>query len=473
LTAAADAYTMSGVTVNHPHPATAGARLLTLVILVSAATAVAAAPVQVFAPGALHFCQLGNGLRVVVKEDHSAPVVAVNVVIRAGTRCETAQNNGIAHFLEHMIFRAARGGGEDSLAGPIEAVGGVVNGGTLRDFTYFRAVTAPPHLPLALSALARALLHPAFSNQAVFAERVIVLSELRQVADDPEAAAWARAFAFAYGDHPYALPIGGTEQSLVRINADLLAGFHRRWYVPDDASLVIVGDVDPAVARDAAASAFGAWAATGAGHPAPSPPPPAPQLPRTHVETRDLPQATVLMAFRAPGISAPREVCAMDLLLTILSEGYTARLKRALVETGIADEVSADFLTQEMPGLFAIRATCAPQRLAQARRALADEILRLRREPVTDGEFAKAQRRLAYSYVFANETVEDQAATLGFYEAIATYEFAVAYLDQVRSLTAAEVLAAARKHLDPERAVWVAIAPPAAPEVLRAQGADR
>jgi zinc protease len=419
-----------------------------------------AAPIQVFERSAIHFWRLDNGLRVVVKEDHSIPVVALNIVIRAGTRCETAHNNGISHFVEHMMFRAARAGGQDSLSGPIEAVGGIVNGGTLRDFTHYTAVTASGDFEVALDALAGALLHPKWDPAAVVAERLVLLREAQQLAEQPAVLAWDLAFKLAYQGHPYALPIAGDQASLASIDAAALAAFHRQWYAPGNASLVIVGDIGPVKARAAVARAFSGWKAGAADPGVPSAPQTPPLAgPLERVVSRDIPYAVALMGFRAPGISHPREVCATDVLLTLLGEGYTSRLKRALVDTKLANEVAASFLTHELPGLLGIQATCSPQRAQQVRRAIEQETARLREEPVSPDELLRARQRLVHDFVFANETFEDQASTLGFYEAISTYEFALTYLDEARSITAGEVQGAARACLDPARAVWVVIAP--------------
>jgi len=421
-----------------------------------------APPIQIFEREAVHFWWLENGLRVVMKEDHSVPVVAVNIVIRAGTRGETTHNNGISHFMEHMMFRAARAGGQDSLSGPIEAVGGVVNGGTLRDFTHYIAVTASQDFGLALDALAKALLNPRFDPTGVVAERLVLLREAQQVADQPSVAAWDMAFKLAYQGHPYALPIAGDRTSLASIDAPALAAFHRQWYVPGNASVVIVGDISPITARAEVARAFSGWTAQVADAGTPSVPQ-APPLagPLERLVSRDLPYAALLMGFRAASIYQLREVCATDLLLTLLGEGYTSRLKRALVDTRLANEVTANFLTQELPGLFGIQATCSPERTQEVRRAIERETAHLREEAVSSEDLLRAKQRLAHDFVFANETFEDQASTLGFYEAISTYEFALTYLDQVRSITPAEVQAAARAYLDPAHAVWVVIAPPA------------
>jgi zinc protease len=432
------------------------ASALAAVALVASVSAARGAPVPVFDRKSVHFWRLESGLRIVVKEDHSAPVVAVNVVIRAGSRRETAANNGISHFVEHMIFRGARAGDVDAFGAAIEAVGGVVNGGTLRDFTHFSAVTPARHLDLALGALAKALLHPRFDPEAIAAERLVLVHEAAQLADQPHVAIWDLAFKTAYGTHPYGLPISGSAASLVGIDDDALNAFYHTWYVANNASVVIVGDVAPEAARAAAAHAFAGWRR---GTTAQGPPPPAPEGPRAHVEPRSLTQATVLMGFIVAGMSRPRDVCAVDLLYTIVGEGYTSPLRRALVDSKLADEVNVNFLTQALPGLFGIQVTCAPQRVDEVRRALEREAAKLGAAPVGDEELAKAKDRLGRSYVFSNETFEEQASTLGFYEAIATYEFGLDYLDQVWSLTGAEVQAAAARYLDPRRAIWVAIIP--------------
>jgi zinc protease len=416
-----------------------------------------AATLQVFSADAIHFWRLDSGLRVVLKEDHSAPVAAINVIVRAGSGAETAKTNGIAHFLEHMVFRAARVGGSDSLSAPIEAVGGVINGGTLRDFAHYSAVVPAPHFGLALDALAKSLIRPVFEPAAVATERAVLAREAQQLADQPAAASWEAAYQLAYGAHPYARPMSGAPATIAAIDAGALAAFHRRLYVPRNTSLVIVGDIRPDEARAAVAAAFGKWR----GDAAPTRRPPLPALngPRERVITRQAPRATVTVAFRAIGISQPRQVCAADLLLALIGEGYTSRLKRALVDAGLADQFSVSFLTQAVPGLFGVQATCAPEGVQAVRRAIEDEATRLGADPVSDDDLATAKQRVVCSYAFRNETFEDQAATLGFYEAIATYEFAVTYLDRVRSLTAGELQAVARACLDSAHEVAVVVTP--------------
>ena len=433
-----------------------GVMALAAVVLVASTGTAHAAPLQVFDHTSLHFWRLENGLRVILSEDHSAPVVAVNVVIRAGSRRETPENNGLSHFLEHMIFRGARSGGEDTLGAAIEAVGGVVNGGTLRDFTHFSAVVPNRHLDLALNALGEALLHPTFDPQAAVAERLVLVREAQQLADQPRAAIWDLAFRTAYGAHPYGLPIGGSDVSLIGLDSAALTAFHRKWYVAGNAAIIMVGDVDPEAARSAVARALSGWSPGATEQPAPTP---LPEGPRERIEPRTVTAASAVMGFVAAGTARPRDVYALDLLYTILGEGYTSRLRRALVDTKLADEMNLNFLTQELPGLFGIQVTCAPQRLEEVRRALEREAAKLGAEPISDDELAKAKERLARSYAFSNETFEERANTLGFYEAIATYEFALDYLDQVRSLTGAELQTAASSYLNPGRSIWVVIVP--------------
>lgn len=445
---------------------------MALIALWSAAAAGSAfaATLQVFDRDAIHFSRLDNGLRVVVKEDHSWPVVAVNLVIRVGSCRETAQDNGIAHCLEHIIFRGADSGEADSLSAPIEAVGGTVNGGTLRDYTYFNAIVPAPQFVMALERLARAVTRPNFRALDITAEKMVLLREAQQAADYPDAAAWDTAFRLAYGGHPYGLPIAGTETSLSSINADGLAAFHRRWYTSNNASVIIVGSVDKEQARAAVATTFAQW-------PPGDPPPDLPTLPaldapQESVTQRDVSTATVLMAFRTVGTANPREVCAVDLLLTVLGEGYSSRLQRALLEGHLADEMAASFLTQKLPGLLGIRVECAPERVPNVRSVIEREVTRLQQEAVGDDELERAKHRVIRDVAFATETFGGQAALLGFYEAIATYENSLDYLDTVRALTSADVQAAAKLYLISGRAVWVAIMSRAEAEPAPASNAE-
>jgi zinc protease len=434
-------------------------RFILVMVLVAASAAGAAEPIQAFDPSAVHFSRLDNGLRVVVKEDHSWPVVAVNVVIRAGSARETAENNGIAHCLEHLIFRGARSAEGDSLSEPIEAAGGTVNGGTLRDYTSFMAVAPAPYLGMVLDRLANAIIKPTLRVADITAEKIILTHEARQLADQPASVVWDAAFRLAYEGHPYALPISGSEASLSGISAGALTAFHQQWYTANNASVVIVGDVTPERALAAVAQACAAWPA---GEPPPDlPPVPALETAREAVTYRELPRATVLMGFRTVGTSNAREVCAVDLLLTILSEGYTSRLDQALLQGHLADAVEANFLTQKLPGLLGIRAECPTERATVVRNVIEQEVTGLQSEPVAEADLARAQRRLTRGFVFAAETFEGQAALLGFYEAIATYEYALTYLDMVRGLSSADVQAAAKAYLVPSRAVWAAVMPQA------------
>jgi zinc protease len=427
-----------------------------IVVLVASIGAAQPLPLQVFNRKAVHFWRLDNGLRVILSEDHSLPVVAINVVVRAGSRCENSENNGISHFLEHMIFRSARSGGGDTLGAAIEAVGGMVNGGTLRDFTHFSAVVPKARLDLALNALAGAVLHPTFDSRMIVAERSVLVHEAQQLADQPHAAIWDLAFSTAYGAHPYGLPIGGSDVSLIGLDATKLEPFYRKWYASGNASIIIVGDVDPDAARSAVARVFSGWSQGTAEPPAPAP---LAEDGRERVEARAVPAASAVMGFVAAGMARPRDVCAMDLLYTILGEGYTSRLRRALVDTKLADEVNINFLTQQLPALFGIEVACAPQRLDEVRRALEREVARLGAEPIPEQELARAKDRLARGYALTNETFEEEADTLGFYDAIGTYGFALDYLDTVRSLTGAELQTAASSYLNPKRSIWVAIVP--------------
>jgi zinc protease len=405
--------------------------------------------------------RLDNGLHVVVSPDDWADVVAINVVVRAGAANEWGGRRGVAHFMEHMIFKGTPTRGVGEIEREIESLGGRINAGTLRDFSHFYVVVASPFFDEALDVLADAVLHPAFPVEEVERERTVILAETTRLLDMPEALLWRRAFAEALPNHAYGAPISGSLDEIRGMQREDLVRFHRTWYVAGNMAVIVVGNVDPETAFKAIRRRFGE-APAGNAPALRMPSQPALSGVRTAVEERATDRAYLLMAFQAPGlVTEPGDVLAMDLAMAILGEGYTSRLRRDLQESlPYVHRVSADFLTQREPGLAGVWAICDPQRTAETQAALQAAMEGLRARPVSDSELAKAKRVVARNFAFSNETYAERAETLGFYEALIGYRFACSYLRSVERLTARDVSRVAQKYLDPRRCIWVTIRPP-------------
>jgi len=402
---------------------------------------------------------LHNGLRLVVANDPDARVVAAEVVVKVGAADDPPGQKGIAHLLEHILWA----GPPDSDNDPrmrIERIGGVIDAGTLRDYTRFYATVPAGNLDLLIGALGDTVLQDDFGEDIVSRERQIVFEESAGRAEDPRRVLNDLAFAELYPPaHPYSSPIDGTPDDLKRLDAARLAFFHQTWYVPNNIAVIVSGDAPFDAVRDLVAQTFGQL------RPAALPPramPISSRTTHTRLRTLDVPieKAYVMAAFIGPKAAEHTSVCASDLLATMLTHAPTGRLAFELEEKqSLALDVGIDFLTQRESALFGLWAVCEPENTDAVRETIHRELARFAREPVPPAELAVAKRLLTAGYAFANETPSDRAATLGFYEAIDSYRAASYYLSWVSAVRADTIAEAAAWYAG--EPVWIILRPEA------------
>ncbi len=406
-------------------------------------------------PRTIHSATLNNGLRLVVCEDADATVISVDLVIRAGSAADPPDRSGMAHLLEHALWSSA---GDDDPRRRVEDLGGVINAGVLRDFTHFYLTVPAAHLQLAVEALSDLALSCTFGPADLARERAIIEQESLSRLDNPRAILSDLAFEELYGpDHPYARPTDGEADAVRTIGPAQLSLFHQTWYVPNNMALIITGRVTFDQAFSLVQSNFGHLTPV-ALHPRSWPPLIHPPRGREKAVHTGLAEAYVMAAFLGPTASEHREVCATDLVATLLAHGSSGRLARELREKRqLVSRVGVDFLTQHDRALFGVWAVCRPEDVPAVKQAILAELRRVSGEPIPPDEFAAARRLLAAGYAFANETPADRAAALGFYEAIDTYRTASQYLPRVSLLTPSDVAAVAvRYSVEP---VWIVLSP--------------
>ncbi|MCS6862644.1 MAG: insulinase family protein, partial [Abditibacteriales bacterium] len=409
------------------------------------------------------FRQLPNGLRVVVKEAHASGLVSLWVGVRAGSRYESPQNNGVSHLIEHLVYRGSRRTQPGEVMQIIEDAGGVSNAETEKDYTHYYAIVTSEHFPRVLHALSDAILHPTFDPVELQNEKRAVILELQRHDSNPINIAEDAATSAFFRVHPYRLIAGGTEESVRRLSREALQEFHRKFYVASNMSVVVVGAVKASEALEQVAQAFASASA--------SPPPQMTILPeppvkgvRRVVRSAPLGQAMISFAFRAPGIVKPEDVWAMDVLMTLLGEGRTSRLYRALQERSpMVTAFETTYLTRRDPGVFLISAIVPDANVEKAQRAILNEIQSVRRDLVSEAELWRAKGVLIGQYLGQTETVDGQAGVLCFYETISDYTDAVNYVDNVRKVTAEQLRRVAQTYLDPESYAVAILRPPARP----------
>ena len=407
---------------------------------------------------------LANGLHTIVKEEHGWGVVAVGAYVRSGSLYDPPDLPGMAHFVEHMLFRTGEGDGEPSgIVAAVEGSGGQIDASTSRDWTLLRIVTSPQSLTQVWPVLAHTLLEAELDPEAVEKERDIITQELAEHQGRAFEVLAETAWAVAYPNHPYGQSVGGSKEAVEKITAEALKEYHGRFYVPNNIALILVGDVDASQVFSEVQEAFGHYPQRAVEWEAPSPEPPLSSS-RVKVDTRDVRATLLAFGFHGPGIRKKRDVCAMDLIYTLLGEGRLARMATAVQAQELVTAFQLDFITHRDDGLVLLTAIAPPDKELEARAAVMAEFKRLADEGVTEEELARAKRQLRNSYAFTNEAYSDQVGSMGFYEMIDSYRFAIDYIDAVNAVTTEDVKTVAARYLGPEKLVLVILRPPSPPK---------
>jgi zinc protease len=401
---------------------------------------------------------LDNGLRVLIREEHTAPLASVWCWYKVGSKDETPGLTGVSHWVEHMNFKGTENIPRDQVKGIIEQFGGSWNGYTWIDQTTYLETATRDALDRMLfiesERMARCLYHPDDCES----ERTVIISELQGGENDPDQLLDQEVTAAAFKAHPYRHPTIGWLTDLQTMTRDDLYGYYRRYYIPNNATLVIVGDVEPAAALALANKHFGPIAA------GPVPPRMRTKEPEQNGERRvtiekESTTAYFKAAFHAPGGGDPLFVAALvlDAVLTGakgvnlwssfrgLPPQRSARLYRALVEKGLASSVSGAMLPTAEPFLYTISATATEGTpLAAVEGATLAALDEVRRNGITPQELARARAQLRARLVFDDDSITNIAHQLGYFATVETF---TGLSEHLAAVTVEQVNEAARQML--------------------------
>jgi zinc protease len=402
---------------------------------------------------------LQNGLTLLVEENHAAPVVAIQVWVRVGSADELSDEAGLAHLHEHMLFKGTARRGPGEIARSIEACGGEINAWTSFDQTVYHVVLASQFFAEGVDVLADAVTSAAFDPQELSREIEVVCEEIKRSQDSPTRKLSRELFAASFTRHPYGRPVIGTEESVRSFTREGILRFYRRWYKPENAIVVVVGDVSAQQALELVERRF--VFPPGAFEPAPPrPAEPRREEPVARLKREPLKEGYLSIAWPSPPM-VHDDVGALDALGIVLGFGEASRLHRALKRDRLlVTEVQASCYTPVDPGLTIVGLTLQAANARDAVREAVAQVYRTRSEEVTAEELSVACRLLESDAVYQRETVQGQARKLGFYQSSAGgVEFEERYLEQVAQLTPAKVREAAERWIDPRAAVAAALLP--------------
>ncbi|MDM9582229.1 pitrilysin family protein [Nostoc sp. GT001] len=406
--------------------------------------------------------KLPNGLTIIAEQ---MPVEAVNLNlwIKVGSAVEPDAINGMAHFLEHMIFKGTERLASGEFERRIEERGAVTNAATSQDYTHYYITTAPKDFaelaPLQIDVVSNA----SIPDDAFERERLVVLEEIRRSEDNPQRRTYRRAMETAFDRLPYRRAVLGPESVIAGLKPQQMRDFHANWYQPQSITAVAVGNLPVEELIATVAEGFKKVTPNSplpttdainrvSAHSSLNPESPFTEIVRQEFIDESLQQARLVMVWRVPGMMHLDRTYGLDVLAGILGHGRTSRLVRDLrEERGLVSSISVSNMSNELQGIFYISAKCAVENLPVVEDAIAQHISKLQTELVTESEIARIGQRVANRFIFGNETPSDRSGLYGYYQSlVGDLEPAFNYPAIIQSQDATDLMQAAKEYLSPD-----------------------
>jgi zinc protease len=390
---------------------------------------------------------LPNGLRVLVLENHKAPVATLNVFYRVGSRNELMGKTGISHLLEHLMFRGTKKLKPEEFSNIIQQNGGEDNAFTEEDFTDYFEVINKDHLDVPIRLEADRMAN--FEPKGFDSEKAVVIEERRLRTDDnPEDALDEMVRAQSFVAHPYHWPVIGWFHDVSGLTMADVLSYHAMYYSPRNAIVIAVGDFNADRVLDEIKKEFGSIKNGPVAPPVTDVEPPQDGLRR--VELRHAANLSAIEeAFHVPNLKSP-DAFALEIASEILSDGESSRLhKKLVVEKRMVVDIGAGYdMTSFDPGLFVVSAQMRPGiKAADAIAEIDKELAELRDKPASAEELQKAKNLEQAEFVFGQDSIFREAMLLGVYEMLGDYHLVDQYLAGIDKVTAADVQRAAKKYL--------------------------
>ena len=374
-------------------------------------------------------------------------MVALNLWVGSGSADDPPDRAGVAHFLEHMLFRGGASR-EGSLATEVHSAGGYLNAETGCDHTMYYQVIPAERWKSVLAVLGSSLEAPTYDPDAVESERAVIMEEASGAESDPSVFVWRRLMETAFSVHPCRRPVTGSAESISRITRADLAGHYGTHYVGGNLALVIVGDVHGDEAIECVEATVG-------GLPGGAAPvrrrvsEPIQDHTRTRFYAGEVAQPYVALGFHVPH-ALHADIPALDALSGLLGVGRSSRLRKALqVSRSLVSDIGSMVVAYRDVGLLVVRAVAAEPDVARVLEGILEEIARLRSEPPSPEEMEKNLRRLEAGYVLERETADTLAGSLGLFETLGDVGYAERYVDLLAAVGTDDIVRVAGRYLVP------------------------
>lgn len=408
--------------------------------------------------------QLKNGIKVILVESRKSPVLSIQMWVRTGSADERKGEEGLSHFIEHLVFKGTRKFGVGQIAANVEGAGGELNAYTSFDQTVFYVTISKEFQKVGLEVISEMMGFPTFDPKEVDNEREVVIEEIKRSQDSPHRQASRLLFETMYKGHPYSVPVIGFEENIRSVQVQKIRKFFTERYTPKNMTLLIVGDFKADDMKQLVASYFGKFKVTKLRQP--------PK--RKSIEKRKRPaivikqapfNETILhLAFRIPK-ATHKDIAALEVFALILGQGESSRLNRRLrMQQSLVNYAGSSAFVSKDPGFLAVSMSVSEADLTKALPHFGDELIKsLSRAPSTE-EFVKAITNLSSEQLYQMETVDGLARNFGANQDLFNDPmYFRKFLKAVESLTPADMLKTARKYLRNSDFVIVLMSPNATP----------
>jgi zinc protease len=361
---------------------------------------------------------MDNGLKVILEENKTAPVVALQIWVKIGSADERDEEAGMCHFIEHMLFKGTERRKVREAAKEIESLGGTINAYTSYDQTVYHITIASRYAEAGLDVLSDAIQHSTFDPLELEREREVILEEIRRGEDDPSKRLFKQTMATLYRQHPYRRPIIGYEKTLRSLQRDEMVSFFKRWYAPNHMVFIAVGDFDSLEMEKKVRELFKNFKPSFERLPQRIEEPVSMEV-RPVISYGNFKETYIQIAFPIPS-ARHEDTPSIDVLSQILGGGEPSRLvQKVKLEKGLVHSIYASSYTPKDPGLFIIGATLPAEQVRKTIEAIMEEVNRLRHDGVTPEELHRVKVNIESDLIYGRQTVQGLAGKIGFYEVTA------------------------------------------------------
>lgn len=404
---------------------------------------------------------LPSGQTLIVRPVPGNSNVTINTWVRVGSADETEANNGVSHFLEHLLFKGTDKFGPRDLDVAFEGAGGDINASTSSDFTNYFVTAQASEFERMLEIHADMIQHATIPADELEQERKVVIEEINRANDSPMRRLFMNLNSLAYRQHPYRLDTLGPASNIASISRESILSYYEQHYSLNNLITVVAGGVDPETVKNLVEKHF-RTGRTGGASPVEAPPEPWPTEERRADSRMGVKKAYVAVAWRTVPAGILQESVALDVAAEVLGQGESSRLHQRLVRREqIANSVSAYSMNSRDGGVFAVLAVCEPEKAARVEAAILEEIELLRTEGPQPNELRKVIEQTRRQFIYDTESSKGITFSLGWYATVASPELYYEYLPILEHTDARAVQTAVKQYLRAKRTLVSRVLPEA------------